>query len=61
VIERCPADWGEEDNESAGVQVHLFKAIERDWVTGLILERLGTLDVDEWSNDVLDLILKKLE
>jgi Holliday junction resolvase RusA-like endonuclease len=41
VIQRCPTDWGAEDDEPAGVQVHLFKAIERDWVTSLIAERLG--------------------
>jgi Holliday junction resolvase RusA-like endonuclease len=44
VIERCPADWGEEDNEPVGVQVHLFKALGRDWVTELIYAKLGILE-----------------
>jgi hypothetical protein len=43
VIERCPTDWGKEDNEPVGVQVHLFKAIERDWISELVYEKLGVL------------------
>jgi hypothetical protein len=44
VIERCPADWGEEDSLPEGVQVHLLKALKRDWVTALIMEGLGIED-----------------
>ncbi|MHC4687415.1 MAG: hypothetical protein ACYTEW_24370 [Planctomycetota bacterium] len=40
IIQRCPEDLGEVDLPE-GVQVHLFKAIKRDWVTELIVERLG--------------------
>jgi Holliday junction resolvase RusA-like endonuclease len=40
VIEKCPDDWGEVDSEPEGVQVHLFKAIERDWIADLLCERL---------------------
>jgi Holliday junction resolvase RusA-like endonuclease len=38
VIERCPADYGEEDGETVGVLVYLFKALERDWITDLLKE-----------------------
>jgi Holliday junction resolvase RusA-like endonuclease len=47
VIQRCPDDWGEAEEDLGevdlpeGVQVHLFRAIKRDWVTELIVERLG--------------------
>jgi hypothetical protein len=42
VIQRCPDDWGEaEEDLPEGVQIHIFKAIKRDWVTELIVERLG--------------------
>jgi hypothetical protein len=47
VIQRCPDDWGEAEEDLGevdlpeGVQVHLFRAIKRDWVTELIIERLG--------------------
>jgi Holliday junction resolvase RusA-like endonuclease len=41
VIERCPPDWGEADSEPEGVQVHLFKALERDWISSLLYEKLG--------------------
>jgi Holliday junction resolvase RusA-like endonuclease len=61
VTQRCPADWGAEDDEPVGVQIHLFKAIERDWVSSLILERLGILDLQGFPNDVLELMLTKLE
>jgi Holliday junction resolvase RusA-like endonuclease len=44
VIERWPPDWGAEDSEPEGVQVHLFKALERDWVSSLLCERLGLMD-----------------
>lgn len=40
VIERCPDDWGKEDSEAEGVQVYLFKALKRDWISGLLCERL---------------------
>jgi Holliday junction resolvase RusA-like endonuclease len=42
VIQRCPDDWGEaEEDLPEGVQIHIFRAIKRDWVTELICERLG--------------------
>lgn len=40
IVQRCPPDWGEEDGESEGVLVYLFRAIERDWISGLLCERL---------------------
>lgn len=39
VIQRWRA-WGE-DEPGEGVQVHLFKAIKRDWITQLIAFQLG--------------------
>ncbi|MHC4195642.1 MAG: hypothetical protein ACYSYU_10815 [Planctomycetota bacterium] len=33
--------WRTGAEDEPGVQVHLFKAMERDWVTQLIAERLG--------------------
>jgi Holliday junction resolvase RusA-like endonuclease len=37
VIQRCPDDWREEPQ---WVQVHLFKAIERDWISDLVYEAI---------------------
>lgn len=48
VIERCPADWGAEEDEAEGVQVHLFRALESDWVSGLIYERLA---IGGWNEE----------
>lgn len=45
VIQRCPDDFGEDDQEPEGVLVHLFRAIKRDWVTSLICE---CLFFDRW-------------
>lgn len=44
IIERCSPDWGEADSEPEGIQVHLFKALERDWVSGLLYERLEIME-----------------
>lgn len=46
VIERCPPDWGEANSKPEGVQIHLFKALEKDWVSNLLYERLE-IDTDE--------------
>lgn len=51
VIERCPPDYGEADSESQGVQIHLFRALERDWVSGLIYERLE-INADEALKEI---------
>ena len=45
IIQRCPDDWGEADGEPEGVQVHLFRAIERDWILDLLYEGSG-IDVE---------------
>lgn len=39
VIERCP-NRGKADSELEGVQVHLFKAFEKDWISSLLDECL---------------------
>jgi Holliday junction resolvase RusA-like endonuclease len=51
VIERCPPDWGEADSEPEGVQVHLFKALEKDWVSNLLYERLE-IDADDTLREI---------
>lgn len=45
IIQRCQ-EWITED-EPTGVKVYLFKCLSRDWVTSLILEALGVMDMPE--------------
>ena len=48
VIERClPPYLGESGSEPEGVQVHLFTAPKRDWISSLLHERLGIFQMKE--------------
>lgn len=43
VIQRCDGPGNLRDGTKQGVRVYLFTCLERDWVSGLILEALGVM------------------
>jgi Holliday junction resolvase RusA-like endonuclease len=54
VIQRCPGPGNiNDDTRPEGMQVYLFTCLERNWVSSLILEALGVMDMSVSLAEIL--------